>query len=140
MSKKDSITLSEKYGVNPSVLQCPICGKEFGIAMFGAGLKDKKTGETVEAPRVVALPDHICDECRDVIEKKHGVFFIEVKDGETGPNPYRTGRLVAIKREVAEKKFKNFGPANYMEKSLFSTIFAEAMDKSNDDEPEKSVE
>lgn len=138
MSKKDSITLSEEYGVNPSVLQCPICGGEFGIAMFGAGFKDKKTGKTIEAPRVIALPDHICDRCRDVIENKKGVFFIEVRDGETGNNPYRTGRLTAIKREAAERLFKNFSAVNYMEKSNFSRIFAEAINEKQEDEPKES--
>lgn len=33
MSK--NIILSEKYEVNPSIIVCPICDKELGIALLG---------------------------------------------------------------------------------------------------------
>lgn len=41
------VVLSEKFGVNPSVTRCIACGKEYGIAMFGTGWKDPKTGRMV---------------------------------------------------------------------------------------------
>ena len=47
------IRLSKQYGVNPSVTRCVCCGKEYGVALFGAGWKDPKTGKTAEAPREV---------------------------------------------------------------------------------------
>ena len=55
------IRVSKKYGLNPSVLQCPVCGKEFGLALFGTSWKDKE-GKTIEAPHKVVLPNQICEE------------------------------------------------------------------------------
>lgn len=53
MSK--GIRVSEKYGVNPSITICPICGKETGIALLGKLKGDK------EAPmRMLSDP---CDDC-----------------------------------------------------------------------------
>lgn len=40
MSK--GIRVSEKYGVNPSITICPICGKETGIALLGRLKGDEK--------------------------------------------------------------------------------------------------
>jgi hypothetical protein len=39
--KKD-ITLSKNYGLNPSIIICPICGKDIGIALFGHIKGDKE--------------------------------------------------------------------------------------------------
>lgn len=36
------ITLSKKHGLNPSVMVCPICGKEESIAMLGYIKGDKE--------------------------------------------------------------------------------------------------
>lgn len=34
------LTLSKKYGVNPSVETCAICGNEMGVLLFGNSYKD----------------------------------------------------------------------------------------------------
>lgn len=82
--------LSPKYGVNPSMVKCFICGKHHSIALFGR-LKDD-----VQAP--IEIEDgSICDDCQKVIDDG-GVFIIEVEKQEK--NPYRTGRLVAVKKEA----------------------------------------
>ena len=31
-----SLRLSKEHGLNPSLLVCPICGKDVGIALLGA--------------------------------------------------------------------------------------------------------
>ena len=112
---KESIILSPKHGINPSVTHCECCGKEIGIAMFG-----KLKGD-VEAPRDVAMG--LCDDCQKVIDQK-GLMVIEVRDGESGKNPYRTGRIVGISKEAKERMFKNIdSPICYMEQSLFSQVF-----------------
>lgn len=114
---KDSITLSPKHGVNPSILHCMCCGKEYGLAMLGR-LKDD-----AEAPRDIT--DGFCDDCQRVIDQE-GLMIIEVKDGETGKNPYRTGRLVGITKDAKERMFKNItSPICYMEQSMFNSIFGE---------------
>lgn len=86
---KDSIILSPKHGVNPSITKCFVCGKEYGIAMFG------RLKEDVEAPREIV--NGLCPDCQKVIDNG-GVFIIEVEKQEE--NLYRTGRLIAIKKEA----------------------------------------
>jgi hypothetical protein len=116
--KGKGIKLSPKYGVNPSVTHCECCGKEIGIAMFG-----KLKGD-VEAPKDVFMG--LCDDCQKVIDAE-GLMIIEVKDGETGKNPYRTGRLVGITKDAKERMFKDINsPICYMEQSMFNKIFGEA--------------
>ena len=115
MSK--SIKLSPKHGVNPSITHCECCGKEIGIAMFGRLKGD------VEAPRDVAMG--LCDDCQNVINQQ-GLMIIEVRDGETGKNPYRTGRIVGITKDAKERMFKDIdSPICYMEQSIFSLMFGD---------------
>lgn len=117
MSRKDSIILSPKHGVNPSILHCQCCGKEYGIGLAGR-LKDD-----AEAPKDVMYG--FCDDCQKVIDAK-GLMIIEVRDGETGKNPYRTGRLVGITKDAKERMFKDINsPICYMEQSMFNKIFGE---------------
>ena len=115
MSK--NITLSPKHGVNPSVTHCECCGKEIGVALFGRLKGDE------EAPRDVAMG--LCDDCQKVIDAK-GLMIIEVRDGESGKNPYRTGRLVGISKDAKERMFKDINsPVCYMEHSMFQPMFGQ---------------
>lgn len=114
---KDSITLSPKYGVNPSITHCECCGKEIGIALLGKLKGDK------EAPRDVYMG--LCEDCQKVIDQD-GLLVVEVRDGETGENPYRTGRIIGVnKRLKDELEVKT--PMCYMEESMFSKMFNEFM-------------
>ena len=118
---KDSILLSPKHGVNPSITHCECCGKEIGIALLG-----KLKGDA-EAPKDIAMG--LCDDCQKVIDQD-GLMIIEVRDGESGKNPYRTGRLVGITREAKERMFNDINsPICYMEQTMFSQIFGEALNK-----------
>ena len=115
--KKDSIELSPKHGLNPSITHCECCGKEIGLALMGK-LKDDQ-----EAPKDVYMG--LCDDCQKVVDQK-GLLIIEVKDGESGNNPYRTGRLVGISKDARERMFKNItSPICYMEQSMFQPMFGE---------------
>lgn len=84
------ITLSKNHGLNPSMIKCFICGKEHSIALFGRLKGD------AQAPREI-VDGSICPNCQKVINDGN-VFIIEVEKQEA--NPYRTGRLVAIKKEA----------------------------------------
>ncbi len=110
---KNSIKLSPKHGVNPSVLHCICCGKDYGIAMLGKLKGDK------EAPRDIY--QGLCDQCQGVIDQG-GAMIIEVGDGETGSNPYRTGRLVGVSRDFKDRNHLE-NSIMYMERSLFQRIF-----------------
>ncbi len=119
MSK--GITLSKKFGANPSVTRCVCCGKDYGVAMFGTSWKDQKTKKTAEAPREVYLG--FCDDCQKVIDAK-GLLIVEVRDGETGNNPYRTGRIIGISKDAKERMFKDIKSSMcYMEQTMFSQMF-----------------
>lgn len=111
--KDEGILVSEKHGVNPSLLCCEVCGKEYGVALLGKLKNDEK------APMMIH--NGLCDDCKKVIDAG-GVFIIEVRDGESGNNPYRTGRLVGL-NEHGKKALGIDSPICYMEKSVFSKVF-----------------
>lgn len=116
-----SISVSKQFGLNLSVTHCECCGKELGVALFGTSWKDPKTGKTAEAPRDVAMG--LCDDCEKVI-KSGGLMIIEVRDGESGKNPYRTGRIVGITKEAKERMFEDLkSNICYMEQTMFSQMF-----------------
>lgn len=112
---KNSIKLSPKHGINPSVLHCICCGKDYGVAMLGKLKGDKK------APRDIY--QGLCNDCQGVIDKG-GAMIIEVEDGETGNNPYRTGRIVGVSKDFKERNHLE-NSIMYMERSLFSKVFGE---------------
>lgn len=122
--KEKGITLSEKHGINPSITHCECCGKETGIALFGRLKGDQ------EAPRDVYAG--LCDDCEKVI-KQGGVLVIEVRDGEKGPDPYRTGRIVGCTKDFKER-FEIESNIVYMEESMFSQLFSEHLKKKQDGE------
>lgn len=75
MSKKGSIKLSEKHGVNPSLVICTLCGKETGeIALLGR-LKDD-----AEAPRHICTGT-ICKECNEKFEEDKVRCFVDLSSG-----------------------------------------------------------
>lgn len=113
------ITLSKEHGVNPSVETCAICGKEMGVVLFGASYKEN--GKTAEASHKVCLGS-ICDDCKEVIDNG-GIFFIEVRDGESGNNPYRTGRIIAVKESAVKNILKGYNKVNYVEHSVWEKLF-----------------
>ena len=116
------ITLSKEHGINSSVDTCFICGKETSLVLFGASYKDEN-GKTAEAPRTVCTGE-LCEDCQKVIDEG-GIFFIAVKDGERGKNPYRTGQIGALKEEAVQRMFPNFPykKINYIEESAYKQIF-----------------
>lgn len=118
MAKK-SIKLSPKHGVNPSVLHCICCGKDYGVAMLG-----KLKGDA-EAPRDIY--QGLCNDCQGVVNKG-GCLFIEVRNGEKGDNPYRTGRMVGVSKDFKERNHIE-NPISYMEQTLFQQLFGTALSK-----------
>lgn len=114
---KDEIILSPKHGLNPSLLKCFACGKDAGIALLGKLKNDE------EAPMEMTDRNIFCDNCLNVINQD-GLLVISVRDGETGNNPFRTGKLVGITKEAKERIFKDIKTnVCYMEDSVFDKIF-----------------
>lgn len=80
-----SLRLSKKYGVNPSILVCPVCGKDVGVALLGAN-----GGK--EAPKKVTSMD-LCDDCKQIV-KEGNTFIFCVKQTEKGIKP--TGAYIIV--------------------------------------------
>ena len=122
------IIVSKEFGLNPSVQVCSCCGEEMGVLLLGTSYREN--GKTAKAPMKM-VTGAICDKCKEVI-KRGGVFFIEIRDGEAKlnpKNPYRTGRVIALKKEAVERIFpaNSVQSINYMEHSVFDSVFDECM-------------
>jgi hypothetical protein len=110
MSKKksDSITLSPKYGVNPTMPLCFFCGEEKNeIALLGKLPGDAK------APRHMWIPGDYtpCDKCREKWDK--GIALIEASETPEFDNQpamdngcYPTGRVLVAPEDTVRKTFK----------------------------------
>lgn len=116
------VRISEKYGLNPSIDTCFICGKEINVILFGTAYKDEN-GKTAKAPKITCT-GNICNDCKKIIDEG-AIFFIAVKDGETGKNPWRTGQIGALKEEAVQRMFPDFPyqKINYIEESMYKQIF-----------------
>jgi hypothetical protein len=95
--RKNSIRLSEQHGVNPSLMQCFVCGEDVGVALLG-----KLPGDEQAPHRICFGPnDEPCDKCKD--HMKMGIILISVRDGEEGDNPYRTGGWCVVREEAIKR-------------------------------------
>lgn len=121
MKRNEGIILSDKYGVNPSVLHCFICGKETGVALLG------KLKNNAEAPRDMTQLGEYCEDCKKQIEAGNK-FVIEVKGEEETPNPERTGPYVCIKGD-ALPNIKS--PVCYAPQKVFQQMFGEFLEEEN---------
>ncbi len=90
-------TTENKLGV--AVIKCYFCGKDKGLVM-NTRLTAKNARE-VEQMHNHAIDYEPCDECKKLM--KQGIMFCSVRDGESGKNPYRTGKMCVIKEEAVEK-------------------------------------
>jgi hypothetical protein len=109
----NSIKLSTKHGVNPSMVTCFWCGEERGeVALVGRMKDDEK------APRHICLDYEPCEACKEKFSK--GVAIIEASD--TAPKEgmvgvrcsgslevYPTGRWMVFADDAIKKMFKEPG-------------------------------
>lgn len=111
----NSIKLSKKYGVNPTVCKCFFCGADKGIALLGH-IGDYRKHEDIEAPRECVMDYEPCDKCAENMNK--GVTLIEVS--ETQPSDgrppmkaqgnkevYPLGRFLVVTCEAVERMTGN---------------------------------
>jgi hypothetical protein len=95
---KGGIRLSEKHGLNPTLVRCFVCGEDTGeLALMG-----RLPGDA-EAPRRMALNKRPCEKCRGLMAQ--GVVLISTRNGESGEDPYRTGGWCVIKEEAFRRMF-----------------------------------
>lgn len=128
--KKDKgILLSPKHGVNPSLMKCECCGEDYGIAMLG------KLKDDAEAPKEIY--QGLCDSCQSVVDQG-GLLVIEVKDGESGDNPYRTGRIIGLSKDAKERLGADTSIC-YMEESVFNKLFGNVEFKNNKEDENREI-
>ena len=109
---KDSIRISKKYGVNPSMMTCFYCGEVTSIALMG-----KLPGD-VEAPRQCCCSIEPCEKCAE--KYKDYVLMVEAKSSDP-KNPQPTGRWFALKKEVLNPAYRN-SPVAFMLEQDFNQI------------------
>lgn len=109
-----NIKLSPKYGLNPTILLCPVCGKETNELALVGRLKGD-----VEAPKY-SLGNNMCDSCKEHVQQGHR-FLIEVEE-ETEPSsvPTRTGRYAIIVNPDVLPDVNQ--PVMYCPKSVFNQL------------------
>lgn len=109
MSK--GITISPKYGANPSMDLCFWCGQPKGIILCGRMHEKKGDRTDVEAPKGMVMNLEPCDKCKDNFNL--GVQIVEVVDdgskfhndltfaiqAEDKKVKWPTGRFVVMKAE-----------------------------------------
>lgn len=101
----NSIHISEKHGVNPTIPICYWCEKEKNeIALLGKLPGDK------EAPKHAVINYEPCEECNKKF--KRGVQLIEVEFNDNnnklpiGKGAYPTGRFIVVAPSMLNGKFK----------------------------------
>lgn len=82
-----------------AMIKCYFCGKDKGLVMNTR--LTQKHAEEIKKMHGHAIDYEPCDECKKLM--KEGIMFISVKDGESGNNPYRTGKMCVIKDEAVKK-------------------------------------
>lgn len=101
----NSIKISPKHGVNPTIPHCFFCGKEKNmVALLG-----RIDSADSEAPRNCVIDYEPCEECES--KMKQGITLIEVSDAplpderpEIAPDLYPTGAWAV----VSEHFIRNF--------------------------------
>ena len=104
----NSIRLSKKYGVNPTIPSCFWCGQlKNEIALLG---KYGGRGQDLEAPMGIFLDYGACDDCLE--KRKLGVTLMEaltepIFEGqpEMQIGVYPTGKWCVIKKDAADRMF-----------------------------------
>jgi hypothetical protein len=125
------ITLHPKYGLNPTISQCLICGKDLNeIALLGNHYKE-------QAPMHMVTSIIPCDECR---EKYLSVGVLLLKAYEDGyGKPVVDGDCFVITDEAFKKLFTCEIPVKkiaYLEEAVFNKIYKDY----NKDRLSKGVE
>ena len=113
--------ISPKYGVNPAIPKCFLCGEDKNeIILFG------KLSEDKEAPQKAVFDKEPCDKCKEYMTI--GIILISVRDGESGENPYRTGGWVVIKDDFIKRCVQPEELSNIILLNRFSFVPDDAFD------------
>lgn len=103
----NDIRLSPKHGVNPSVMKCPVCAEDTGLALLG------RLRDDAEAPRQMLDRDP-CDKCKERFNDYRNtgftVFVIDdaYENHRERATPWQFFKSAhVLKREAANSIFKD---------------------------------
>ena len=127
----ESIRVSQKYGLSPTIPVCFWCGSERNeIALLGK-VGDGRKGEDYEAPKYMVLDYEPCDKCRAAMEAgftimeatstPNGATSVEMQKGA-----YPTGRFAVLTKSAAKRVFGDIAEKNgkvFVDIELFSQLF-----------------
>lgn len=105
-----SLKLSKEHGLNPSLLVCPICGKDIGVALLGANGGKK-------APYRMTSMD-LCDDCKQKV-KEGNTFILSAKQTPDGIKP--TGAYMLVPNDYLNVPIPSKGIC-FMEESEFNKL------------------
>lgn len=117
---KNSIKLSPKHGVNPSMLICPLCKKEQGIALMGKLKNDEK------AP--LQIYGEPCQECMEEVVKNNRVLVIGIDEKNNGIVGF-----VVVNREAFGEALPEDEHVAPMHQSDFKELYNLVNSNKNDD-------
>lgn len=134
----DGVTLSPKHGLNASLLLCPCCGKDTGLALLGR-LKDD-----AEAPRRL-IDRSPCDKCRAEFDemRMRGMLLLIVRDEakDCGDDfwPFYVGAAVINPKAIDDDDIRQRGTALISESEARRLGILNALEgsKEHGDTPEK---
>ena len=107
---KGDIILSKEHGVNPSIMVCPVCGKETGLALFG------KLKDDAKAPMYVQ--GEPCDECQKKFDEGY-IAVIAMKSKNE-----RSDKYAFIPKDAIAIDIK--GNIAFMDEQEFNVIFKDS--------------
>ena len=109
---KDSIELSPKYGLNPTIKMCFYCGEESGeIAIMGRIREKGANGKPVkdsdiEAPRQMLLDYQPCEKCKEKLKDKFLIYRTEPAEGRLPV--FARDRIATAYVGIPKEKAKEF--------------------------------
>lgn len=126
-----SVTLSPRYGVNPTIPVCFWCGEERREVALLGHIGDSRKHEDIEAPMHMVLDYEPCNECR-----KHMDMGFTVMEATTSPNSvtnveiqsgvYPTGRYTVLKMDAAIRIFQGIDTSRkkaFVDAAVFKQMF-----------------
>ena len=129
MKNNNSIRVSEKHGVNPSLTICCWCGESKGIALLGKLPGDK------EAPKEIIADYDPCDKCKEQWQQGVPIIAVSTTPKTSNQPPitvrnnimyYPTGAYAVVKQTVFEDPDKfEIGKPVLMDENDFNAMMPE---------------
>ena len=105
-----SLRLSKEHGLNPSLLVCPICGKDIGIALLGANGGKKAHYQMTSS--------ELCNDCKQKV-KEGNTFILSAKQTPDGIK--FTGAYILVPNDCLNVSIPPKGIC-FMEESKFNKL------------------